>query len=66
MEKASSICSGCSVGCNVTVEYKTDGLYRIKPRYHEDINQHWMCDDGRLGYHYVNSDDRLQLPLKQS
>ena len=65
MEKANSICSGCSVGCNVTVEYKVDGLYRIKPRYHEDINQHWMCDDGRLGYHYVNSDDRLQLPLKQ-
>ena len=65
MEKANSICSGCSVGCNVTVEYKTDGLYRIKPRFHEDINQHWMCDDGRLGYHYVNSDDRLQLPQKK-
>ena len=65
MEKANSICSGCSVGCNVTVEYKADGLYRIKPRFHEDINQHWMCDDGRLGYHYVNSDDRLQLPLKK-
>ncbi|MDE0483204.1 MAG: molybdopterin-dependent oxidoreductase [Candidatus Poribacteria bacterium] len=65
MEKADSICSGCSVGCNVTVEYKADGVYRIKPRFHEDINQHWMCDDGRLGYHYVNSDDRLQLPLKK-
>ena len=65
MEKANSICSGCSVGCNVTVEYKIDGLYRIKPRFHADINQHWMCDDGRLGYHYVNSDNRLQLPLKR-
>ena len=65
MEKANTVCSGCSVGCNITVEYKADGLYRIKPRFHEDINQHWMCDDGRLGYHYVNSDDRLQLPLKR-
>ncbi len=65
LEKANSVCSGCSVGCNITVEYKADGLYRIKPRFHEDINQHWMCDDGRLGYHYVNSDDRLQLPLKR-
>ena len=65
MEKANSVCSGCSVGCNITVEYKADGVYRIKPRFHEDINQHWMCDDGRLGYHYVNSDDRLQLPLKR-
>ena len=65
LEKENSICTGCSVGCNVTVEYKADGLYRIKPRFHEDINQHWMCDDGRLGYHYVNRDDRLQLPLKK-
>jgi NADH-quinone oxidoreductase subunit G len=65
MKKANSVCPGCSVGCNITVEYKEDGVYRLKPRYHADINQYWMCDDGRLGYHYVNSDDRLQLPLKK-
>ena len=63
MKKESSVCAGCSVGCNVTVEYKEDGVYRLKPRFHGEINQHWMCDDGRLGYHYVNSDDRLQLPM---
>ena len=65
MDKENSICTGCSVGCNITVEYKEDGVYRVKPRFHEDINQHWMCDDGRLGYHYVNREDRLQLPLKK-
>ena len=65
MKKQNSVCSGCSVGCNITVEYKEDGVYRLKPRFHADINQHWMCDDGRLGYRYVNSDDRLQLPMKR-
>lgn len=65
MEKTNSICAGCSVGCNITVEYKADGVYRLKPRFHSEINQHWMCDDGRLDYHYVNSDERLQLPLKR-
>ena len=65
MQKTNSICAGCSVGCNITIEYKEDGVYRLKPRFHGDINQHWMCDDGRLGYGYVNSDDRLQLPLKR-
>ena len=24
-----------------------------------------MCDDGRLGYHYVNSEDRLKIPMKR-
>ena len=65
MEKTNSICAGCSVGCNITIEYKEDGVYRLKPRFHGDINQHWMCDDGRLGYGYVNRDDRIQLPLKR-
>ena len=66
MKKANSVCPGCSVGCNITVEFKEDGVYRLKPRFHAEINQHWMCDDGRLGYHYVNSDDRLQIPMKRS
>ncbi len=65
MKKINSVCPGCSVGCNITVEFKEDGVYRLKPRFHPDINQHWMCDDGRLGYHYVNSDDRLQIPMKR-
>ena len=65
MKKANSICPGCSVGCNITVEYKEDGIYRLKPRFHADVNQYWMCDDGRLGYHYVNSEERLQLPMKR-
>jgi NADH-quinone oxidoreductase subunit G len=65
LKKVNSICPGCSVGCNITVEYKEDGLYRLKPRFHKDINQYWMCDDGRLGYHYVNSEDRLKIPMKR-
>ena len=47
MKKVNSVCPGCSVGCNITVEFKEDGVYRLKPRYHADINEHWMCDDGR-------------------
>ncbi len=65
MKKVNSICPGCSVGCNITVEFKTDGVYRLKPRFHADINQYWMCDEGRLGYHYVNSEERLQIPMKR-
>ena len=65
MKTVNSVCPGCSVGCNITVDYKEDGVYRLKPRFHEHINQHWMCDDGRLGYHYVNSEDRLKIPMKR-
>ena len=65
MKTVNTVCAGCSVGCNITLDFKDDGVYRLKPRYHEHINQHWMCDDGRLGYHYVNSEDRLQTPMKR-
>lgn len=63
LKKVNSVCAGCSKGCAITIEFKADGVYRLKPRHHPEVNGYWMCDDGRLGYHYVNSEDRLQIPL---
>jgi NADH-quinone oxidoreductase subunit G len=63
LKKVNSICPGCSKGCNTTVEFREGEVVRIKPRYHADVNDFWMCDDGRYGYHYVNRPDRLLSPM---
>lgn len=75
--KHDAICSGCSSGCNIELHTKhrhagiprPDGrapipeLVRIVPRENLDINQWWMCDRGRWGYHYHNElENRLQAP----
>ena len=65
-----TICTGCEKGCNITVWIKAkpewakgSQLARITPRYNADVNQYWMCDIGRFGYHWVEGAERLSAPL---
>jgi NADH-quinone oxidoreductase subunit G len=32
------------------------------PRANPDVNDHWMCDHGRLHYAFVNDEERLAMP----
>src|SRR5579884_3790765 len=56
------VCADCSTGCSVYIDGNKDIVYRLRPRYNPQAQGHFMCDDGRLGYHYVNSDHRLRQP----
>ncbi len=62
MDFASSICTGCARGCNVTMGARQGQFLRMEPRENQAVNKWWMCDAGRLGYHYVNSATRLAAP----
>ncbi|MBP2673599.1 MAG: nqo3 1 [Deltaproteobacteria bacterium] len=62
LKGADSICTGCARGCNVTMHFKGDILYRYKPRGNEAVNRVWMCDFGRLEYKKAN-EDRLLVPF---
>ncbi len=64
-QKANSICPGCSVGCNIQIEYleEDNTIYRIKPVFNADVNEWWMCDDGRLLYHTYQKLNRLEYPF---
>jgi NADH-quinone oxidoreductase subunit G len=58
MKKHPGVCTGCSTGCSVFVEENQDTVYRLKPRTNPEVNQWWMCDEGRYGYHHVHSPER--------
>ncbi len=53
-----SVCAGCSTGCSISIDENQDTVYRIKPRENQDVNQWWMCDEGRYGYHHVHQAER--------
>src|SRR5207302_9058937 len=57
-----SVCADCSTGCSVHVDGNKNILYRLRPRVNPQAQGHFMCDEGRLGYHYVNADERLKRP----
>ena len=54
VNKSPTVCTGCSNGCNVYGESRGNVMYRLLPRRNEEVNQVWMCDDGRLTYHATN------------
>jgi NADH-quinone oxidoreductase subunit G len=65
-----SICTHCAVGCNVSLGTRRSAkgggdweILRVMPRQNEAVNEIWMCDKGRFGYHYARSKERLQQPL---
>ncbi len=63
LERAKSICPGCSTGCAVHVDQNQDTVYRLKPRYNPGVNDWWMCDDGRFGWKYVHDETRITAPI---
>ncbi len=85
LQSKSSICQGCSRGCNVRIDYDLNPFHghkktfkmkthrteatafqriqRLKPRFNDSVNGHWMCDDGRYGYKPTDTADRLQTPM---
>jgi len=60
LQTAPSICTGCGAGCNTNPGERYGSLRRIVNRYHHDLNSYFLCDRGRFGYDYSNSDKRIQ------
>jgi NADH-quinone oxidoreductase subunit G len=67
---AASVCTQCPVGCNLTLNTRRERVAggsfvvkRVMPRQNEWVNEIWICDKGRWGYHYAQDGERLTEPL---
>ncbi|MEZ0276788.1 MAG: molybdopterin-dependent oxidoreductase, partial [Roseimicrobium sp.] len=63
LKETKTICTGCGRGCNMETSSRERTIYRQTPRENNDVNSTWMCDRGRLDFHFVNSEYRLTQPL---
>jgi NADH-quinone oxidoreductase subunit G len=62
LSSAPTVCNGCSQGCNMDMHYVLDRphlnegarVLRVKPRYNPDVNQWWLCDEGRYGLGWID------------
>src|SRR5437763_4823082 len=59
LKSTKSVCPDCSTGCSIHLDSNKNIVYRLRPRENPQAQGHFMCDDGRLGYHYVNAPNRL-------
>jgi NADH-quinone oxidoreductase subunit G len=62
LDKKPSICTGCEVGCNITMENRRGDIKRYKPRYNVEVNDYWMCDFGRASFERYKTVPRLASP----
>ena len=62
LETAPSVCVHCSVGCNTIPGARYKELRRIVNRFNGQVNGYFLCDRGRYGYDFVNSDRRILWP----
>jgi NADH-quinone oxidoreductase subunit G len=70
LNTSASICPHCPVGCNLTINTRREAasggrnvIKRVMPRQNEWVNEIWICDKGRFGYHFTEAKDRLDQPL---
>ena len=54
LSKHDAICTRCSTGCNVKSEENRGQIWRYTPRFNPEVNDHWICDEGRLSYKAAN------------
>lgn len=62
LKSADSVCPDCSTGCSIKVDQNEARVYRLKPRENPQAQGYFMCDDGRFGWKYIHSEQRLKRP----
>ncbi|HEY3269291.1 MAG TPA: NADH-quinone oxidoreductase subunit NuoG [Armatimonadota bacterium] len=63
LQTAPSVCAHCGVGCNTIPGERYGMLRRIRNRYNGEVNGYFLCDRGRYGYEFVNSERRIRQAL---
>ena len=63
LDHTPSICTSCATGCNIDIHHRRGEVFRFRPRHNPEVNQYWMCDEGRLSYKRVQGEGRLLQPV---
>ncbi|MGF7058220.1 FAD-dependent oxidoreductase [Brassicibacter mesophilus] len=58
-----TVCSHCSVGCNINLNTRGELLMRSLPVKDSKVDQGLLCSKGRFGFDIAEKDKRLTMPL---
>jgi NADH-quinone oxidoreductase subunit G len=62
---APSICVHCGLGCNTIPGERYGMVRRIRNRFNGQVNGYFLCDRGRYGYEFTNSDRRVPQSIRR-
>jgi NADH-quinone oxidoreductase subunit G len=65
LQMSPSVCVHCGLGCSTSAGERYGTLRRILNRYNGEVNGYFLCDRGRFGYEFVNSEQRVRETLSR-
>ncbi len=66
MQTSPSVCASCGVGCNINPGERYGTLRRVVNRFNDEVNGYFLCDKGRFGTGYVNSNERIKVSMTRT
>ncbi|MDY3554133.1 molybdopterin-dependent oxidoreductase [Gemmata sp. JC717] len=63
LKTTDGVCNRCSTGCSTYNDTNKDIVYRVRARHNPEAQGHFICDEGRYGYHHANSGERFVRPV---
>ena len=63
LRRTSSTCTGCAVGCNVSIHSRDARVLRLVSRENKAVDDGWLCDYGRFGTMPPAHEKRASEPL---
>ncbi|HWK54114.1 MAG TPA: NADH-quinone oxidoreductase subunit NuoG [Hyphomicrobiales bacterium] len=66
LQTSPSVCASCGVGCNINPGERYGTLRRVVNRFNDEVNGYFICDKGRFGTGYVNSDERIRVAMTRT
>ncbi len=66
LQTSPSVCAACGVGCNINPGERYGTLRRVVNRFNDEVNGYFICDKGRFGTGYVNSNERIRTNMSRS
>ena len=64
LETTDSVCSYCSLGCELTYHHLGDTIYKVTPN--RDKGYGVLCQYGKFEFEYINSENRLTMPYERA
>jgi len=65
LKHTDGVCGGCSRNCNTVVDHDRSEVARIMPRRRDEVNGHFMCNEGRDLYKALSTVVRTAAPLSR-
>jgi NADH-quinone oxidoreductase subunit G len=50
LDRTASVCPGCSMGCNIHIDARSNKIGRFQSRENLAVDDSWLCDRGRFSF----------------